>query len=42
LYRTYKQNHKDGIRRDLIEYNAEDIVHTQLILNGLRDMMKGL
>lgn len=42
LYRTYKQNRKEGIKRDLVEYNKEDIVHTQIILNGLRELMKDL
>ena len=40
LYRTYKRSESPAIRRDLIEYNAEDIRHTRLILNGLRDLMR--
>lgn len=41
LYRSYKRNQDPRIRQDLIDYNAEDIVHTQVVLNGLRDLMKG-
>lgn len=40
LYWNYKRSRKDQIKQDLIEYNAEDIRHTQIILNGLRDLMK--
>lgn len=39
LYRTFKRRQNDQIRQDLIEYNAEDIHHTRIILNGLRDLM---
>lgn len=40
LYWNYKRSRKEQIKRDLIEYNAEDIRHTQIILNGLRDLMR--
>ncbi len=39
LYRTYKRRQNEGIKRDLIEYNAEDIRHTRIILEGLRSLM---
>jgi predicted RecB family nuclease len=42
LYHTYKRTPRDGIKRDLCDYNAEDIRHTRLILEGLRDLMRGL
>ncbi len=42
LYRTYKKTRNAGIKKDLIEYNAEDIVHTRIILEGLRALMKDL
>ncbi len=42
LYRSFRTSRSAAIKKDLIEYNREDIVHTQLILNGLREMMKGL
>ncbi len=41
LYRTYKRNRKEGIKNDLCVYNAEDIVHLQVILDGLRKLMRG-
>lgn len=40
LYRTYKRSQDRRIRDDLCEYNAEDIKHTQIVLNGLRDLMR--
>lgn len=40
LYRTFKRRPSEPIKRDLIEYNAEDIHHTRIILNGLRALMK--
>lgn len=40
LYRTYARRPNPQIKRDLCEYNAEDIKHTQLILNGLRELME--
>ncbi|MCA1812075.1 MAG: ribonuclease H-like domain-containing protein [Halobacteriales archaeon] len=39
LYQAYKRAPRDGIKRDLCEYNAEDIKHTQLILDGVRELM---
>lgn len=41
LYQALKRHYRDGIRADLCEYNAEDIRHTRLILNGLRELMDG-
>ena len=41
LYRNYKRRPKESLKRDLCEYNAEDIYHLQLILNGCRDLMRG-
>jgi predicted RecB family nuclease len=41
LYQAYRRAPRDGIRRDLCEYNAEDVKHTRLILDGVRDLMKG-
>ena len=41
LYQAYKRAPREGIKRDLCEYNAEDIKHTRLILDGVRDLMKG-
>lgn len=40
LYRTYKRRQDEAIKRDLIEYNAEDIRHTRIILEGLRALMQ--
>jgi len=41
LYRSYRQRPDVQIERDLTEYNAEDIRHTRIILEGLRELMKG-
>jgi predicted RecB family nuclease len=41
LYQAYRRAPREGIKRDLCEYNAEDIKHTRLILDGVRDLMKG-
>lgn len=40
LYRAYRRNQKEQIKTDLIAYNAEDLHHTRIILDGLRDLMK--
>ncbi|MGB1585596.1 MAG: ribonuclease H-like domain-containing protein [Thermoplasmatota archaeon] len=40
LYRTFKRRPDPRIRDDLVAYNAEDIHHTRIILNGLRALMK--
>ncbi len=40
LYQAYKRAPREGIKRDLCEYNAEDIKHTKLILDGVRDLMR--
>ena len=40
LYRTFKRRQDGQIKRDLIEYNAEDIRHTRIILDGLRRLME--
>jgi predicted RecB family nuclease len=40
LYRTYKRNPKPGIKADLIEYNMEDVRHLQVILDGMRKLMR--
>lgn len=42
LYQAYKRAPRDGIKRDLCEYNAEDIVHTKMILDGVRELMAPL
>lgn len=42
LYRGYKRRPSDRVKQDLIEYNAEDIHHTRIILNGLRELMDGV
>ncbi|HUR62804.1 MAG TPA: ribonuclease H-like domain-containing protein [Candidatus Thermoplasmatota archaeon] len=39
LYQAYKRAPRDGIKQDLCEYNAEDIKHTRLILDGVRELM---
>jgi predicted RecB family nuclease len=41
LYQAYRRAPRDGIKRDLCEYNAEDVKHTRLILDGVRDLMRG-
>ncbi|MFA5943385.1 MAG: ribonuclease H-like domain-containing protein [Candidatus Thermoplasmatota archaeon] len=41
LYQAYRRAPRDGIKRDLCEYNAEDVIHTQLILDGVRNLMRG-
>ena len=41
LYQAYRRAPRDGIRRDLCEYNAEDVKHTRLILDGVRELMRG-
>jgi len=40
LYQAYKRSPRDGIKRDLCEYNAEDIHHTRIILDGVRKLME--
>jgi predicted RecB family nuclease len=40
LYQAYKRAPREGIKRDLCEYNAEDIKHTRLILDGVRKLMQ--
>lgn len=40
LYQAYKRAPRQGIKVDLEEYNAEDIKHTRLILDGVRELMK--
>ena len=40
LYQAYRRAPRDGIKRDLCEYNAEDIRHTRLILDGVRELMR--
>ncbi len=42
LYRHLRRTDDPQVRQDLIEYNAEDIKHTRIILNGLRDLMEPL
>lgn len=39
LYRKYKRKQDPQVKKDLCEYNAEDIHHTQIVLKGLRDLM---
>ncbi|MHB8634295.1 MAG: ribonuclease H-like domain-containing protein, partial [Thermoplasmatota archaeon] len=41
LYQAYKRHPREGIQRDLCDYNMEDIRHTRLILDGLRTLMGG-
>ncbi len=40
LYRSYKRNQKKQIRDDISEYNAEDLKHLKIILDGCRELMK--
>jgi predicted RecB family nuclease len=42
IYQAYKRAPREGIKRDLCEYNAEDIKHTKLILDGVRELMRPL
>lgn len=39
LYQAYKRHPREGIKIDLCEYNAEDVKHTRLILDSLREIM---
>lgn len=39
-YRKLRKRMDEGKKQDLIVYNAEDILHTKLILDGLRDLME--
>jgi predicted RecB family nuclease len=41
IYQAYKRAPREGIKRDLCEYNLEDVKHTKLILDGVRALMKG-
>lgn len=41
MYQAYKRAPRPGIKLDLEEYNLEDVKHTRLILDGVRDLMKG-
>ncbi len=41
MYRGYRRRANPQVKQDLIEYNAEDIRHTRIILEGLRELMKG-
>jgi predicted RecB family nuclease len=40
LYQAYKRAPRDGIKRDLCEYNLEDVKHTKIILDGVRKLME--
>lgn len=40
MYRGYTRRPDPQVKHDLCVYNAEDIKHTQIILNGLRDLME--
>ncbi len=40
MYQAYKRAPREGIKLDLMEYNAEDIKHTALILDGVRKLME--
>ncbi|MGB0652909.1 MAG: ribonuclease H-like domain-containing protein [Thermoplasmatota archaeon] len=40
LYRGYKRRPREQVRADLCTYNAEDIKHLAIILDGMRDLMK--
>jgi predicted RecB family nuclease len=42
LYRTYMRRQDAKIKKDLCDYNAEDIRHTRLVLDGLRELMAPL
>lgn len=42
LYQAYKRAPREGIKEDLCLYNAEDIKHTALILDGVRKLMQPL
>jgi hypothetical protein len=42
LYRTYKREPKKAMQEDLCTYNAEDLHHLKIILNGMREMMEPL
>jgi predicted RecB family nuclease len=39
MYQAYKRAPRPGIKQDLEEYNLEDVKHTKLILDGVRDLM---
>lgn len=41
MYRGYKRRPDARVKQDLIDYNAEDIRHTRIILEGLRHLMEG-
>ncbi len=40
LYRTYKRRPKPQIAEDLCTYNAEDLWHLKIILDGCRELMR--
>lgn len=40
LYRTYKRRQDPQIKKDLCDYNAEDVRHLKLILDGIRELMR--
>ncbi len=42
LYRSYKRRPKDDIRDDICTYNAEDLKHLKIILDGMRELMRGV
>jgi predicted RecB family nuclease len=42
MYQAYKRAPRPGIKADLEDYNIEDVKHTKLILDGVRDLMKGV
>ncbi|HLF16615.1 MAG TPA: ribonuclease H-like domain-containing protein [Candidatus Thermoplasmatota archaeon] len=41
MYQAYKRHPRPGIKEDLEAYNAEDVKHTRIVLDGVRDLMKG-
>lgn len=39
-YRSYRRKPTNKLKQDLIDYNAEDVVHLQIVLNGMRKLMR--
>lgn len=42
LYQAYRSRPREAIKEDLMEYNAEDIKHLKITLDGLRKLMQPL
>lgn len=40
MYQAYRRRPRDAVKEDLLLYNAEDMKHLKIVLNGLRELMR--